>query len=75
MGCGCGAASAEKIAPSLEAIVQQDCLYTKEELEALIPKAETLGSIQLSVLMNQIALIDSNCGVFSNWIKDNIVDV
>lgn len=75
MGCGCGASSSEKVAPSIQAVVQQDCLYTLEELQAMIPKAESLGSIQLSVLMNQINIIDANCGVFSNWIKENIADV
>ncbi len=51
------------------------CLFTLEELQAMIPKAEELGSIQLSVLNNQINIYDSNCGVLAQWIKINIADV
>jgi len=51
------------------------CLYTLDELKALLPKAEQLGSIPLSVLNNQIHIYDSNCGVLAEWIKTHIEDV
>ncbi len=70
MGGCMGTKSAEpKILPP------QDCIYTLAELQAMVPKAEGLGSIQLSVLNNQILIYDDNCGALVSWIKENIEDV
>lgn len=70
--CGC---MGSKNAVAQQVQEPQECIYTLQELLDMVPKAEQLGSIQLSVLQNQISIYDQNCGPLVSWIKENIEDV
>lgn len=55
----------------------KECLYLKEQLLQLIPKAEKMDILYPEmmashVLKTQIEEYDTDCTSFASWIKDNI---